>query len=401
MLTAAPPRAALLTARPTASTTRRLAAVAAPRARSAGRLYLAAAGVYLAVRLVGVAVLAALAARHDQTLLDRLTAWDGQWYLRLAEQGYAALGGDVNGDPYPDAAMAFFPLYPAFMNTLGQLGLPLTAAGLLLSAGAGVAAAGALVRIGQRIGSQRAGLLLVALWAGAPLAVTQSMVMTEALFTAFAGWALVGVLERRWELAAVCTVFGGLTRSTAVALIAVVVVAAAFAAWKASGRARWRALGAAAVAPLGLAGFWGMVAVRTGSLTGWQDIEAKGWGVRYDGGVETARYVWDVLSTDRGAFQTIVVGLILAAVGLAAVAVRRLPWQLAVYAVGVVVLVLGTAGIPATKPRFLVPAFVLLLPVALGLARRRPATIAAVVAVWVLAGAWASAYALTAWKYAI
>ncbi|MEV6876257.1 hypothetical protein [Amycolatopsis sp. NPDC051128] len=367
----------------------------------AGRLYLAGAGVYLAVRIVGVLVLALLAARHDQTLLDRLAAWDGQWYLRLAEHGYAVVGGDVNGDPYRDASMAFFPLYPAFVATLGQLGLPLVAAGLVLSAGAGVAASAALVRIGERVGGPRAGLLLVALWAGAPLAITQSMVMTESLFTAFAAWALVGVLERRWELAALCCAFAGVTRSTAVVVIAVVVVAASVAAWKAAGSARWRALGAVAVAPLGLAGFWGMVAVRTGSLTGWQDIELRGWGVRYDGGVDTAQYVWDVLTTDRGAFQTLVVGIILAAVALAAIAVRRLPWQLTVYGVGVVVLVLGTAGIPATRPRFLVPACVLLLPVALGLARRRPATIAAVVAVWVLAGAWASGYALTAWKYAI
>jgi hypothetical protein len=396
-----PPRAALLTTRPTPTRTRLLAVVAAPLARSAGRLYFAAAGVYLAVRIVGVLVLAVLAARHDQTLLDRLAAWDGQWYLRLAQQGYAVLGGDVHGDPYPDASMAFFPLYPAFVATLGQLGLPLVAAGLVISAGAGVAASAALFRIGERVGGSRAGLLLVALWAGAPLAITQSMVMTESLFTALAAWALVGVLEFRWELAAGCTVFAGVTRSTAVALIAVVVVAAAVAAWKVTGSARWRVLGAAAVAPLGLAGYWTMVAVRTGSLTGWQDIELRGWGVRYDGGVDTAQYVWDVLTTDRGTFQTLVVGIILAAAALAAVAVRRLPWQLAAYAVGVVVLVIGTAGIPATRPRFLVPAFVLLLPIALGLTCRRPATIAAVVAVWVLAGAWASGYALTAWRYAI
>jgi hypothetical protein len=356
---------------------------------------------YLAVRLLGILVLAVLASIHDSTRFDRLTAWDGRWYLNLAELGYAAPGGDVNGAPYPDAAMAFFPLYPAFMNTLGQLGLSLPAAGLLLSAAAGVAASLALYRIGDRLGGRRVGLVLVVLWAGAPLAITQSMVMTEALFTAFAAWSLVGLLEQRWTLAALCCAFAGLTRSTAVVLVAVVIAAALAAAWRARGHDRRRALVCAAVAPAGLAGFWGMVAARTGSLTGWQDIELKGWGVRYDGGVETAEYIWHVLTRDAGVFQTAVVGILLGAVALAVLSVRRLPWQLTAYGVGVVVLVLGTAGIPATKPRFLIPAFALLLPAALGLARRRPSTLVAACVAWVLAGSWLSAYSLTVWQYAI
>lgn len=373
----------------------------APSARSAAARLATAATVYLVVRAVGVLVLAAFAGIHDSTLLDRLTAWDGRWYLNLAELGYAAPGGDVNGDPYPDAAMAFFPLYPAFMNTLGQLGLPLPAAGLLLSSAAGVAASLALYRTGETLGSHRTGLVLVVLWGGAPLAITQSMVMTEALFSAFAAWALVGLLERRWTLAALCSAFAGLTRSTAVVLVAVVVVAALAAAWRSRGHDRLRALVCAAVAPVGLAGFWGMVAVRTGSLTGWQDIELRGWGVRFDGGVETAQFAWHALTRDAGVFQTAVVGLLLGAVALAVLGVRRLPWQLTAYGAGVVILVLGTAGIPATKPRFLVPAVVLLLPIALGLAQRRSGTAVAACAAWVLAGSWLSAYSLTAWKYAI
>ncbi|MEU0532022.1 glycosyltransferase family 39 protein [Amycolatopsis tolypomycina] len=379
----------------------RLLELAPTGTRSNAARLTAAASAYLLVRVVGVLVLAALAGAHDSTLLDRLTAWDGRWYLNIAELGYAAPGGDVNGDPYPDAAMAFFPLYPGFIATLGQLGLPLPAAGLLLSAVAGVAASLALYRIGDTLGGHRAGLVLVVLWAGAPLAITQSMVMTEALFTAYAAWALVGVLERQWALAAICCAFAGLTRSTAVVLVAVVVAAALAAVWRSHGRGRWRPLVCAAVAPLGLGGFWGAVAARTGSLTGWQDIELKGWGVRYDGGVETAEYVWHVLTRDAGVFQTVVVGLLIGAAALAVLGVRRLPWQLTAYGAGVVVLVLGTAGIPATKPRFLIPAFVLLLPVALGLARRRPSTSVAVCTSWVLVGSWLSAYSLTVWKYAI
>jgi hypothetical protein len=56
------------------------------------RPYAQAIGVYLAVRTVGVAVLAVMSAHNHQPLLDRLTAWDGQWYLELAELGYQGVG---------------------------------------------------------------------------------------------------------------------------------------------------------------------------------------------------------------------------------------------------------------------------------------------------------------------
>jgi hypothetical protein len=53
------------------------------------------------------------------------------------------------------------------------------------------------------------------------------------------------------------------------------------------------------------------------------------------------------------------------------------------------------------KLRLLVPGFVLLLPVATGLARRRPATAAGVVVAAALASAWFGGYALTIWRFGI
>ena len=51
--------------------------------------------------------------------------------------------------------------------------------------------------------------------------------------------------------------------------------------------------------------------------------------------------------------------------------------------------------------RLLTPAFPLLLPVALGLARRRIGTAVVVVVAAALASAWFGGYALTIWRYAI
>ena len=371
-----------------------------------GSDYTRAIALYLLVRLVGVAVLALAAAWHDRDLLERLTAWDGQWYLQLAQYGYDRFPEpvlDAEGRVFPAATLAFFPLYPAIVAGVGTLpGVGLEFAALLVSTGAGVVAACGLVRLARQIDPRpRVGLLLVALWAGAPLAITLSMAYTEALFAACAVWCLVFLLERQWLPAGGLCLLAGLVRSTATVLIVAVVLAALVAAGR--GQDRGRALAGAALAPLGLLGFWAYVAQRTASVTGWQDIEARGWNTRWDWGRETAEFVTRTLATGESVMDVGSVLVLFGAVGLAVAAVRlRLPWPLIVYGAGVVLLVAGTAGLPFAKPRFLLPAmFVLLIPIALELAGRRRSTMIAGVAAAIALGSWYSAYALTGWSYAI
>ncbi|HET6288340.1 MAG TPA: hypothetical protein VFG15_16530, partial [Amycolatopsis sp.] len=233
--------------------------------------YPRAIALYVVIRTASVQLLDLLAARRGATLTDRLTAWDGQWYLRLAVHGYADLPGtlDAARQPYSDAPMAFFPLYPKLVGAVRWLGSDVVTAALTVSMLAGLVLACGLIRIGRAVlpdRGDRTGLLLVALWAGAPMAIVFSMAYTEAVFCAFAVWALVGVLERRWMLAGLCAFAAGLSRSTAVVLVAVVVVAAVIAAFRRA-EERWWALAGAVVAPLGVAGYLGFVAYRTGSWT--------------------------------------------------------------------------------------------------------------------------------------
>jgi hypothetical protein len=79
----------------------------------------------------------------------------------------------------------------------------------------------------------------------------------------------------------------------------------------------------------------------------------------------------------------------------------RLPWPLLVYGALVLVIVWGSEGLAHAKLRLLLPAFTLLLPVAIGLARRRTGTAVAVVLAAALASAWYGGYALTIWRYGI
>ncbi|OLZ61542.1 hypothetical protein BS330_00555 [Amycolatopsis keratiniphila subsp. nogabecina] len=361
---------------------------------------------YLVIRTASVQLLDLLAARRGTTLTDRLTAWDGQWYLRLAVHGYADLPGtlDAARQPYPDAPMAFFPLYPKLVGAVMWLGADVVTAALAVSVLAGLVLACGLIRIGRAVSpdrGDRTGLLLVALWAGAPMAIVFSMAYTEAVFCAFAVWALVGVLERRWLLAGLCTFAAGLSRSTAVVLVAVVVVAALITVFRRDEK-RWWALAGAVIAPLGVAGYLGFVAYRTGSWTGWQDIELRGWNTEFDFGAETADSVLARLTGDESVFSTLTVLLLLGAVALVLVAAFiRVPWPLTLYGAGVLLLAIGTRGLPDAKIRFILPAFPVLVPIAIGLSKRRTVTAVAAASAWVVLGAWFSAHALTAWRYAI
>lgn len=352
---------------------------------------------YLAVRLVGLVVLAIMAGTHDRTLLDVLRSWDGDWYLSIAEHGYTAGDGgliDAAGNFTQNTTLAFFPGYPMLIAVLGWLtGTSAVFVGLAISLAAGVVAAYGITRLA---GDRRTGLILVALFASTPMAVTLSMVYSEALFSACAAWAMVGVMERRWWLAALCCVGAGLVRPSAGVLILIVIVAVVL-----YGRTS-RGVFAALVCPLGLAGFLLFVAGRTGHLFGWFALQKAGWGTAFDGGVNTGEFVGKVLTSNASLMETANVLVVLGAVVLCVVGVvRRLPWPLALYGIGLVVMTAGASGVTYSKMRLLVPAFTLLLPIAVGLARRRTGTVLAVLAATASLSGWFGGYALTAWPYAI
>jgi hypothetical protein len=369
-------------------------------------ILLAPALIYLAVRELGLLVLQLMSARWDKPVTGVLTLWDGQWFLGIADGGYSGTWPwlyDGFGARRPETPLAFFPGYPALVRWVG--GLPwvdLIGAAFAVTIVSGVCCAYGLARLGRvvRGGSPRVGLLLVALFAASPMAVVLSMTYSEATFCALAAWALVGVVERRWVLAGLCCLGAGLVRPTAAALIVAVGLAALVAV--AERRDGWRPWAGAALAPLGLLGYLGYVALRTGRLDGWFAVQSEGWNSRFDGGAATWRFALAILGDPRSVMELTTVWVLGIAVALLVVGVRRrVEWPLMVFALGVLVMDLGSNGLMNSKARLLLPAFTLLLPVALALARRGTGT-----AVWLLTGlalfsAWFGAYTITAWPYAI
>ncbi|MCC3770820.1 hypothetical protein [Streptomyces sp. UNOC14_S4] len=364
---------------------------AAPRARGALRHAAPALLVYAGIRALGAAVLFAWAAVAGKDAHQLLSArWDSLWYSRIAEDGYGhtlhLAGGKVHSD------LAFFPLLPGLERLLSAV-FPLSAAdaGLLVSALASLLAAWAVFLVGDRCHGRRAGIALAALWAALPVGIVQSMAYSESLFTALAAWSLYCVLTGRWVWAGSLAALAGLTRPVGAAVVAAVWLTAAAVLWRERRRPDGRMLLGVVLAPLGALAYVAWVGVRTGSPTGYLDVQG-GWGNGFDGGVAFGRFVAERLT---GPAWPAGVGLLLGValvLWLYAAGVRRgQPLPLAVYAGTVLLLALTAKGYFGSKPRLMMPAFPLLLPLAAAVARLRTVravlTVAPVVLVSAVYGA--------------
>lgn len=370
---------------------------------------LAPALVYLTIRQVSLLVLAWMSAATGVGMRHALTSWDGSWFLGLAAGGYGGVPAgltDAFGTRTADTALAFFPGYPALVAALSWLtGLGVSTAAFAVTVTAGVAAAYGLVRLAEEVpnGSWRAGLVLVALFAASPMSIVLSMTYSEALFCALAVWCLVGLLRGQWLLAGGCAGAAGLVRPTGAALVAAVVAAAAVAIIRRRGGSHpWLA---GLLAPTGLVGYLAFVAARTGRWDGWFALQQRGWDSRFDGGGATLRFTVDVLTRAPSVLEVLTVWLLVGALVLLTVCFlewyRSSAWPLLVYATVVVAMDLCSNGLMNSKARLLLPAFVLLLPVATGLARRRTAPVVLALIGLTAFGAWFGSYAITVWPYAI
>ncbi|GHB53510.1 membrane protein [Streptomyces viridiviolaceus] len=359
---------------------------------------------YAAVRALGLLALALWSAARDKSAYTLLTArWDSLWYTRVAELGYGYEVRLPNGDVHSD--LAFFPLLP-WLERLGAAVSPLSHAdaGFVVSLSASLAAAWGIFAVAEHVydqkekdaqrglgrvvvGDGRAGVCAVLLWAVLPVGIVQSMAYSESLFTALAAWSLYAVLTGRWVTAGALAALAGLTRPVGLAVTAAVWAAAIVAFVRsrstvgpsgAHGPERAPSDGARRVigmllAPLGAAGYVLWVGHRTGrGPLGYLDVQA-GWRNGFDGGVAFARFVAEKFTS----FPSVLAGVgLVVGVGLLVllyvVCVRqRQPLPLLVYAGVVTVLALCASSYFGSKPRLLLPAFPLLLPLALALARLR------------------------------
>ena len=204
------------------------------------------------------------------------TRWDGQWYLKIATEGYAA----------GDGTSAFFPLYPWTVKVLGWLaGERYIWAGILLSGVFFLAALVLLHRLVRLDFHPKDASRTIFYLAAFPMAFFFWAVYSESLFLLLAVGAFLAARVGRWWWAGLCVALAIWTRATGVLLVLPVL-------WE-----MWRAfrplpparnadpnamppkrpspviLASLALPALGVAGLFGWSALQFGSATAFLDTQ--------------------------------------------------------------------------------------------------------------------------------
>ncbi|MEW1548077.1 glycosyltransferase family 39 protein [Streptomyces tsukubensis] len=372
-----------------------------------GALVLAwpALAVYALVRIAGTAFIA-WRAGDDGPGLGKLFAsrFDTVYYVHIADKGYEAPlaeGCAVQGEL---CTYAFFPAYPALIRGFSAvLPLPTGTVAWGISVVASLVAAWGIFAVAEQLIDRRAAVFAVALWGVVPHAVVQQMAYTESLFTAVSAWALYAVVRRHWLTAAALACLAGLTRPSGAAVVAPVVLGAAWALFTAvrKGTGGRTALAAAIlIAPLGWFFWFARVGYRAGRWDGYFRLQER-WGSTFDGGGFTADRIAEVFTKQPTHLNTVVatVTVLGALLLLLLCALDRQHAPLLIYSAFLLLIAAGGAGYFHSKARFLLPAFPLLFPLAKALATARPRAAYTVLgAVVVLSSAYGG-YLLLVWKY--
>ncbi|MFC4070409.1 glycosyltransferase family 39 protein [Actinoplanes subglobosus] len=354
-----------------------------------------AIGLYMLLRLISLEVMYVLAThahaldpgrnvypdgtignqwRGFTSIWDALISWDGRWYTKIAGSGLGGPVGAVDEDGVPyELRLAFFPLYPFLARPLTFLPfVSPVAACLFVSFVSAIAAAWGLYAIGRHVRGHRVGVLLVAVWAVAPAAMTQNGAFTESLFTALAAWALYAVLKERWLIAGALAGVSGLSRPTATALIGAVGLAALVAV--VTRRGGWRPYAAIVLAPAGLLAYFAFASSRLGSFEKYTSIHDSTFGAWIDYGENTWNMSTDILLGVDGdnadkPIRVLSLIMLVAFLVMFALLVPRAPWQLTVFAAAMLGLAILSHTHMSMAGRHLLPTFPVLLVPAIVLAR--------------------------------
>jgi hypothetical protein len=168
----------------------------------------------------GILIAGAGSILHSSFAPSGFGKWDGAWYLQIARHGY---GPEPFGDvqtPWP-----FFPLFPAIVRGLGELGFPDRGAAGVFNHVIFLLALAGVWRIARRHTSD--GPARLAVWAIAlfPGAFVFSMVYPSSIFLAATVWAFVLTEERKDVAASALVVVTSLVRPNGIVLAIALVVA--------------------------------------------------------------------------------------------------------------------------------------------------------------------------------
>ena len=300
--------------------------------------------------------------------------WDAEFYVSIARDGYFNITEPYLDVPVHERSLAFFPAFPYLLRGLHLLlGVDYQTIAYVLNFILGVIMIAGVMALVNRIPSINfradktpcARILAAVLIAGVPMGVTFNMAYSESLFGALSVWALVAIMDRRWLAAGLLVFATGLTRITAVDLMLVLLIAVVV-----HDRTNLRAWAAVILSPLGMLWYLWWSSAHTAHLGGYFGMQRAGWNSAFDFGVATWEFVRYTLLVSRELGYFLSVAIMVAFVYIVVGSFRKLPWQIWVFGAAVAANVLLSDGIMHSRPRLLIPAYVLLLPVVFFISRR-------------------------------
>ena len=239
-----------------------------------------------------VTAVAGRAPHSSPGFFGQFANWDTGWFHCIARSGYfgpaCADGGTVE-------RFAFFPLYPvaargaAWLAGGGELSDTTVTFGLwLVAALASFAAVLVLFRLIEHEGgtalARRACLFFVL----GPYALFMVASYSESLYLATAIAAWYACVRRRYALCGVLGILATLSRASGLFLVPALLVLYLTTTLREGRRLRWCDGVLVACSGLGVLGYWGWLAVRTGDPMAWFHAQDKGWH-------RSTRWPWDTL----------------------------------------------------------------------------------------------------------
>ena len=310
---------------------------------------------YLALRALVLLGLTVGDLFTHERLLNKLTRWDGQWFLVAAREGWPRHLVVVHGQVAPNP-ISFFPALPLSIRWLSKLTfLPLSVSGVVISAVTGLTATLAIGMLVRAWRDEADALRAAILFAVFPGTFVFSLIYAEGMVLTLTALGLLALLRKRWLLAGVLGAAATFTSPVALAFVVACTWGAVLAIHRDRG---WRALLAPLLAPLGFVFYMFWLWRHTGVFNAWRIVERDGWksypSLRYP------LHVLDVFfSNPYAAYKTIdvlIVGMAFTGIGLYWVFKQRQPSPVIAYAVAAVILLLISRPV-GLRPRFVMVAF--------------------------------------------
>jgi hypothetical protein len=325
--------------------------------------------VYVASRLLLIAVAVINGALRHHAVLHELANWDGLLYRQLANNGYPSFV------PHARSTLGFFPLYPLMMWPFGHalswvtsksVIYGLTLAGLAISWVGGLIATVLVQRLATGWWGEAVGRRAVLLFCLFPGSVVFSMAYAEGVALPLAMGCILALQRRRWLLAGVLAGIATATTPESLVLVVVCGVSAALELRRRGWRAR-ESLLAPLLSVTGIAAFAIYLWAHTGTLFAYTRAQRYGWNEKFDPFAigHLARSLGSEISFSHFNNPTINLNLVVGMAGVIVLAVllvllfmrrREVSVEALVWTLGISFLALTSEYTPP-NPRLLTTAF--------------------------------------------